>query len=88
MTIEVLCACGHLQVVPDSLAGGIANCEQCGKALDVPGLHDPIWRLLQAGAAVGWALVTMFVYQRAGVEWAAITAVALAFGLWLLSRAL
>lgn len=32
--------------------GGLIACPTCGRVVDVPGLNDPLWRLLQAGALV------------------------------------
>ena len=88
MTVEVHCECGEIFDAPDQLKGGITNCPGCEKAVEVPGLRDPMWRLLQVCGALVWAGVTALVYVRAGLAPAAVVAVVTAFGLWLLSRAL
>ena len=88
MILEIDCECGHLFEAPDDLAGGITNCPGCGKAVKVPGLRDPLWRVLQVLGALLWAAVTAFAYTQGGLVPAAATAVVLAFVLWLVSRAL
>jgi hypothetical protein len=88
LTRAASCACGHEFEVADELAGGIANCPRCGKAVEVEGLKDPAWRLLQAVAAAGWASATAAAYFAWGALGAAATAVLLAAVLWLVSRAL
>ena len=88
MTVEVHCECGEIFDVPDQLKGGVTNCPGCEKAVEVPGLRDPMWRLLQVAGAIAWAAVTAFVFVQAGLVPAAIVAVATAFGLWLRSRGL
>ena len=88
MSVSAACACGHEFEVKDELAGGIANCPRCGKAVEVPGLRDPLWRLLQAAAAIGWAMATAAAYVSWGITAALLTALCLAALLWLLSRAL
>jgi hypothetical protein len=60
----------------------------CGKAVEVPGLRDPLWRVLQGTAAVGWAAATAAAWFAWGVAGAAATAVCVAALLWLVSRAL
>lgn len=70
------------------LAGGIANCPRCGKAVEVPGLRDPIWRLLQIGALVLVVGLGMLVGEQRGVLLGAATALGTAALLWLLSRCL
>lgn len=50
--------------VDPKLAGGMTNCERCGKATQVAGLRDPLWRLLQAGGVLaslgaGYACYTL-----------------------------
>ncbi|HEX5137507.1 MAG TPA: hypothetical protein VFY93_11075 [Planctomycetota bacterium] len=88
MTRRASCACGNEFEVEDDLAGGITNCTRCGKAVEVGGLKDPAWRLLQAAAAAGWACATAAAYFRWGLGGAALTALCLAAILWLVSRAL
>ncbi len=88
MTREAACACGHDFEVADEIAGGITNCPHCGKAVEVPGLRDPFWRVLQGFAAVAWAAATAGGYVAWGALGAAATAVCAAALLWLVSRAL
>ena len=88
MTRGATCGCGHEFEVADELAGGLANCPRCGKAVEVPGLRDPLWRLLQGGAAIGWAAATAAAYVSWGVAGAVATAVCLAALLWLVARVL
>ena len=52
--------CGKPFEVADTLAGGLTNCPDCGKATPVPGLRDPYYRLIQLGMVIGWALLTEF----------------------------
>jgi len=88
VTPRALCACGHEFEVRGDLAGGITNCPRCGKAVEVPGLRDPAWRLLQVIAAVAWACATAGAYVAWGLADAVTLAVCVAALLWLLSRAL
>jgi hypothetical protein len=88
MTIHVLCECGQPNEVAPELAGGIVNCSGCGRAVAVPGLRDPFWRVLQVGAAIGWAAATAWTYAAAGLMWAVVVAVVVAASAWLVSRAL
>jgi hypothetical protein len=88
LTRRATCACGNEFEVADDLAGGITNCPRCGKAVEVEGLRDPAWRLLQAAAAIGWAGATAAAYVSWGVGGAALAAVGLGAVLWLVSRAL
>ena len=81
--------CGLTFEVPNTLAGGIANCPDCGKATPVGGLRDPLWRLWQLSipviaAAVGY-VVAHLPYMNATVGW--IAGVMVAAALWLISRA-
>jgi len=68
--------------------GGIVNCPGCGRAVEVEGLRDPFWRLLQTGAV----LLVLGVGVGGGYLWDAPTGAALGLGLaaslWLLSRSL
>jgi hypothetical protein len=85
----VVCVhCGRAFEPPAAARGGLANCPACGKAVDVPGLRDPMWRLLQTGGVLlallaGWLAAGAF-GPAAGV---AIGVGALGL-LWLSSRAL
>ena len=58
--------------VVDSLAGGLANCPDCGKATPVPGLRDPWFRVTQVAMVVGWALVTAIAWSTGGLTGALI----------------
>jgi len=87
VTREAACACGHRFDVADELAGGITNCPQCGRAVAVPGLRDPFWRVLQGAAAVLWAVATAVAAVEGGALAAVVTAVVVAGLLWLVSRA-
>ncbi len=88
MGIEVRCDCGRSFEVPDSLAGGIANCPGCGRAADVPGLRDPFWRALLVAAVLVWAGGS----AMAAVVWGPAAGVLVAIGLavlfWLISLGL
>jgi len=86
--VQVRCRCGKSFDAPESLAGGITNCPACGHAVEVPGLRDPYWRVLQGVAAVAWAFATAWTYVEFGATAAVVVAAALAGLLWLLSRAL
>jgi hypothetical protein len=88
VTVEVHCECGEIFDTPDQLKGGITNCPRCEKAVEVPGLSDPLWRVLQLCAALAWAGVTALVFVQAGLAPAAIVAFVTALALWLLSRGL
>lgn len=58
--------CGRQFEVADTLAGGLTNCPDCGKATPVLGLRDPYYRLIQIGMAVGWALLIVFGWLGGG----------------------
>lgn len=88
MSLEVRCDCGHLFSVAPSLAGGFATCPRCGKAASVPGLKDPAWRLLQAGAVVLWVGVVSVAWSQGGPGLGLAFAIGLGALLWLVSRAL
>jgi uncharacterized paraquat-inducible protein A len=80
--------CGALFPVATELTGGIANCPQCGRTVEVPGLRDGAWRLLQVAAALVVVVVVVVSYRLGGWQ-PALLAGALAAGMvWLLSRAL
>ena len=86
--------CGNTFEIDGDLAGGITNCPSCGKATEVQGLRDPIWRLAQAGGlavaivvgvAVGYAANS---YDGTGGWAEGITAGGItALALFLISRA-
>jgi hypothetical protein len=78
LPIEVDCPCGASFPASDELAGGITNCPSCGKAVDVPGLRDPFWRVCQVGAAIVWAGVTAVVFVQSGPLPGVLTGVILA----------
>lgn len=82
------CACGHDFEVADDLVGGITNCPRCGKAVEVLGLRDPAWRVLQGAAAVAWAAATTGAYFAWGVAGAVATAACVAALFWVVSRGL
>jgi hypothetical protein len=88
LSTEIRCDCGHFFSADDALAGGMTNCPRCGHAVEVPGLRDPFWRVLQAGAVVLWIGAVVVAAQIGGAGVAVITAIAGASLLWLLSRAL
>ena len=79
--------CKHMFEVANALMGGITNCPECGKATEITGLNDPMWRLAQIGGlALAIAIGIACEYSIGhGVGWFA-GAIAAA-GLWLLGRA-
>ena len=87
MKREVRCACGHFFQVGEAAAGGYVNCPRCEKAVQVPGLRDPLWRLIQVGAAVAWGGATYLAGATWGVQGALLVGLVLALVLWLVSRA-
>ena len=88
MKRELRCACGHFFQVEEAAAGGYVNCPRCEKAVQVPGLHDPLWRLIQAVAVVLWGGATYLAGATWGVQGALLVGLVLALVLWLVSRAL
>ncbi len=87
MTIPVRCDCGHQFEAASGLAGGLTNCPRCGRATEVPGLRDPLWRLWQAlgvVAVVGAAALGLRFFGPAAAIGCGLAGVAL---LWLISRA-
>ena len=67
--VQVDCEeCGKAFEAVDTLAGGLTNCPGCGKATPVPGLRDPLFRLLQASIVIGWALVTAWGWTAGGLQ--------------------
>ena len=75
--------CGKPFEVADTLAGGLTNCPDCGKATPVPGLRDPCFRLIQIGMAIGWALLTTFGWITGGWSGAFLLGIGSALGLGL-----
>ena len=54
--ITVRCQhCVSVFEVGPELVGGITNCPDCGRATQVGGLRDPLWRGLQ----LGWLLLAL-----------------------------
>jgi hypothetical protein len=88
LTVRVDCPCSGSFEVPDSMAGGLANCPACGKATAVPGLRDPFFRALQVGAVAAAGACGLLVGREAGPVAGASAFFALLAALWLLSRAL
>jgi hypothetical protein len=84
---EVRCACGHFFQVDEGAAGGYVNCPRCEKAVEVPGLRDPLWRLFQVSAVVVWGGAIYFAGATWGAPAAILVGLALALLLWLVSRA-
>lgn len=81
-------SCGNAFEADRGQAGGIVSCPRCGKAVEVPGLRDPFWRLLQIAAvavAVGAGVLVGGAYGPAPGVAAGLGALGF---LWLLSRAL
>jgi hypothetical protein len=64
------------------------NCPRCGRATSVPGLRDPLWRLVQAGVA-GLAALALGLGWNGSSPLAGLGAGALVLALgWLATRAL
>jgi len=86
---EAVCGqCGERFVVARDLVGGITNCPRCGRAVEVEGLNDPLWRMAQVGAAIFVAVVGAVAYGTGGVIAAVVAVIVSAGVLWLVSRAL
>jgi len=60
-------ACRRDFEAPPDRVGGFAPCPGCGKAVEIPGLSDPLYRLAQVGAVVGAVAVGFWVGQWAGL---------------------
>ena len=88
MSTEVRCDCGHFFQADDASVGGWVNCPRCGHAVSVPGLKDPFWRVLHAGALLLWAGAVALGAWLGGVEAAVLTGIGVAGLLWLISRGL
>ena len=80
--------CGDPFPVEPVSVGGIVNCPRCGRATSVPGLSDPLWRLIQAGV-VGLAAAALALgwIHRSPLDGVVAGAAVLALG-WLATRAL
>ena len=80
--------CRNAFEVGKELAGGITNCPRCGKSVEVTGLRDPIWRIVQLLGALGAGAFGVMIGLAHG-PLAGIGAGAGAAGLlWLVSRAM
>ena len=80
--------CGNGFEAARSLAGGITNCPRCGKAVQVEGLRDWMWRILQAIAVFAVIGVTWLSYVAWGPGAAVVAFVVGILGTWLLSKAM
>lgn len=80
--------CQHTFAAAAELAGGITNCPHCGKAVEVPGLNDPMWRLLQFGVVLGAAAGGWIVGLTSGPLLGVTAGAAMLGGAWLVSRVL
>ncbi len=88
MSEVVYCDCGKMFETTRGQAGGVVNCPGCGQAVDVPGLNDPAWRAMQAGALVAVFAVTTLVTSFSDVPTGAACGLTLGVLMWLISRAL
>jgi hypothetical protein len=89
--VTEIATCPHCRTpaeVPDRFAGGIVNCKKCGRAIEVPGLRDPLWWLLRAGVVVAAIAIGVLIAQRHGPATGALTGIGLLAGSWLVSRVL
>ena len=80
--------CRHAFTVSKNLAGGIANCPHCGKAVEVAGTRDPLWRAAQLGAGLLAGAGGVTVGAAAGPVAGSGAAAGAAAVLWLISRAM
>ena len=89
MQAEVHCGrCGATFTVDERIAGGVTNCPRCGKATNVPGLRDPLWRLVQFGI-VSLAVVALVVgWSQGAALGGAVAGLAVLAAGWLVTRAL
>lgn len=87
MNIDVRCSsCANLFVVGSKLAGALTNCPTCGRATEVPGLRDPLWRLIQWGFLGAAFLASAYCWMEMGpVMGLAAAIVTLGLG-WAVSR--
>lgn len=88
MTLVVRCDCGRQFEADRKLAGGFTNCPGCGRATEVPGLRDPLWRLAQVGAVVVITGAGAGAFAAGGIVPAAVAVAVGAALFWLWSRAL
>lgn len=80
--------CGEMFEPDARLAGAIASCPRCGKAVEIPGLRDPLWFLIR-GLAVAAAIgIGVVVGMTAGPIVGFGAGAAALMAAWLLSRAL
>jgi hypothetical protein len=87
MRSQMCASCGHFFEVEERFAGGIVNCPACGRATEVAGLRDPLWKGLVIAAVVGWIGASAFVVSTWGLIPGLAAAAALGIFLWLVSRA-
>lgn len=83
--------CGHCRSSfepPPQFTGGLVNCTRCGRAVEVPGLRDPLWFLLRIGAGALVVGVVWLVGERSDPLLGIAAGIALLAGLWLLARSL
>lgn len=88
MSIPVACDCGRRFECDARLAGGFVNCPSCERAVAVPGLRDPLWRVLQVGAALLLFGVVCWTLAAGGFVAAVLAAIVGGALLWGLSRLL
>ena len=88
MKVLVRCECGHEFEAGEEFAGGYVNCPACARAAAVPGLRDPLWRLLQVAGILAVIGLGVLGYKWGGPGMAAgLGFIGLGI-LWLVSRAL
>ena len=89
MNIDVRCtSCSNLFVVGSELGGALTNCPKCGRATEVPGLRDPLWRLIQLSILGLAFLAGSYCWMVVG-PYAGLAAAAATLGLgWGLTRLL
>lgn len=80
--------CKHTFAAPSTMVGGLANCPSCGKAAEVKGMHDPLWRAMQIGAVVVAVGVGWLVAGYHGPAWGVMAAAGAMVGFWVISRAM